>query len=475
MTYLTRRATLARRCGCPGRRLAPPCPAAAGADPGGRRDAAQIRDRGRCEAAGAAPLQVRPGRRDALPREHEEVHRAPPASRSPSAARAGRTSARRPPSPPMSAAGPTWSSPGRRTRHLFSNKLLPLTDLADYLGKKYGGWFPVAEIYGKSTDGQWIAMPVGGSGSTMVYRKSWVKEAGFDKVPADFPGFLELCQALKRTGHPAGFALGNAVGDGGWTDWVLWGFDSAAGRRERPGHHRQRADARGARLRQGSSTTPSSRARSPGSTRRTTRPSSPASAALTSNGISVYYAAKNSQDAGVKALAQDIEHADFPVGPVGKPTQGALVINSIVFAYTPYPNAASEYLRFMMEQEQYVPWQQASIGYWCHPLAAYDANPVWTDDPKVDALSRRHAQRAASRATRAGPARPRPRPRPTWWSCRCSPRSAPARPRPRTRPPRPSAGPSATSARPDPAAFAEVARPHGPPLLHHARKRPSNA
>src|SRR5215213_6858203 len=99
--------------------------------------------------------------------------------------------------------------------HLFSNKLLPLTDLAEYLGKKYGGWFPVAEIYGKSPDGQWIAMPVGGSGSTVVYRKSWVNEAGFDKVPGDFAGFLELCRALMRTGHPAGFALGNAVGDGG--------------------------------------------------------------------------------------------------------------------------------------------------------------------------------------------------------------------------------------------------------------------
>ena len=36
-----------------------------------------------------------------------------------------------------------------------------------------------------------------------------------------------------------------------------------------------------------------------------------------------------------------------------------------------------------MEQEQYAAWQQASIGYWCHPLQAYDANPVWSQDPKV--------------------------------------------------------------------------------------------
>jgi multiple sugar transport system substrate-binding protein len=36
----------------------------------------------------------------------------------------------------------------------------------------------------------------------------------------------------------------------------------------------------------------------------------------------------------------------------------------------------------MMEKDQYEPWQQASIGYVTHPLQAYDANPIWTSDPK---------------------------------------------------------------------------------------------
>jgi hypothetical protein len=36
----------------------------------------------------------------------------------------------------------------------------------------------------------------------------------------------------------------------------------------------------------------------------------------------------------------------------------------------------------MMEKEQYVPWQEASIGYVCHPLAAYESSAFWTADPK---------------------------------------------------------------------------------------------
>ncbi len=47
-----------------------------------------------------------------------------------------------------------------------------MDDLANYLGAKYGGWFPVAKHYGTNAKGQWISLPLGGSGSTMVYRRS---------------------------------------------------------------------------------------------------------------------------------------------------------------------------------------------------------------------------------------------------------------------------------------------------------------
>ena len=69
-------------------------------------------------------------------------------------------------------------------------------------------------------------------------------------------------------------------------------------------------------------------------------------------------------------MAKDIQHANFPVGLDGKSRELNLVFPMMIFKYTKFPNAAKEYLRFMMEREQYVPWQEASIGYVCHPLAA---------------------------------------------------------------------------------------------------------
>ena len=81
-------------------------------------------------------------------------------------------------------------------------------------------------------------------------------------------------------------------------------------------------------------------------------------------------------------MAKDIGHANFPVGPVGKPTELHLAFPMMIFKYSKYPNAAKEYLRFMMEKEQYVPWQEASIGYVTQPRVAYESNPIWTSDPK---------------------------------------------------------------------------------------------
>ena len=103
---------------------------------------------------------------------------------------------------------------------------------------------------------------------------------------------------------------------------------------------------------------------------------------VTANGISIYYAAKNSPDPKVKEIAADTQHANFPIGPVGVPTEFNLFFNQMIMKYTKYPKAAKEFLRFMMETEQYSPWMQASIGYIGHPLKAYEAHPIWTSDPK---------------------------------------------------------------------------------------------
>ena len=81
-------------------------------------------------------------------------------------------------------------------------------------------------------------------------------------------------------------------------------------------------------------------------------------------------------------MAADIYHAPYPIGPVGEPTESHLFFNQMIFKYTKYPQAAKEFLRFMMEQEQFDAWLTGAGGYIAHPLRAYEKSSIWSVDPK---------------------------------------------------------------------------------------------
>lgn len=266
--------------------------------------------------------------------------------------------------------------------HLYPEKLIDLTDLAEYLGKKYGGWFPAARAYGTTAKGKWIGLPLGAGGALINYRVSWVKEAGFDKVPTNFDDYLKLCQALQKNNHPPGFALSHATGDSEtWMHNMLWGFGGKLVDDQNKVAINSPETVKAIEyVQQLSKTFIEGTAAWSGVSNNNAFLEGKIS--LTSNGISIYYAAKNSTDPAKKAVFADMDHSPMPIGPIGRPTELHLLTQAFVFKYSKYPNAAKEFLRFMWEREQYEPWQAASIGYISHPLKAYNDNKFWNDDPK---------------------------------------------------------------------------------------------
>jgi multiple sugar transport system substrate-binding protein len=265
--------------------------------------------------------------------------------------------------------------------HQYPDKLLNLSDVYNYLDKKYEGWYDVAKKFSTRGRNQ-ISVVLGSPGSKMVYRKSHLAAAGFNSFPNDFPGLLECCKALKAKGTPAGFALGNAVGDAnGWCHWLVWS------------HGGKMVDEKDKVVINSPETVKALEYVKqlyetfiPGTLSwldiNNNKAFVDGQLSLTNNGISIYYAAKTSNDPKLKEMALDIEHANYPIGPVGKPTEVNLTVPAMVFKYTKFPNAAKDYIRFMMEKEQYEPWQTASIGYFSHPLKAYEKSSIWTVDPK---------------------------------------------------------------------------------------------
>jgi multiple sugar transport system substrate-binding protein len=262
--------------------------------------------------------------------------------------------------------------------HLYPDAMLDLTDVADHLGAKHGGWYPIAEEYSKRND-QWISLPYTFSGNFLNYRISQVKNVGFDTFPDNTDDFLRMMVELKKAGTPGGFALGNASGDGNcWAHWVLWshggqlvdendnlvlnspetvaGLEYVAklGKTFIPGvaswldGHNNKAFLQGA-------------------------------CSVSNNGISIYAAAVRE---GLTEIAEDMDHAYWPTAP-GQPVREFHVCFPMtVYKHTKYPNACKALLAWLMDAGQYDQFLEASVGYLSHTLKAYNDNPVWTADPK---------------------------------------------------------------------------------------------
>jgi multiple sugar transport system substrate-binding protein len=262
--------------------------------------------------------------------------------------------------------------------HLFPAKCVDLTDVADYLGKKYGGWVPSAVTYGKSGN-KWIGIPVAYNGNVMNYRKSSMQKAGFKEFPKTTDEFLAYAKATKAQNTPGGMALGHASGDGNaWVHWVLWAFGGNL------------VDAKDKVIINSPETEKAlTYARqlyenfAPGTASWNDSFNNKAFLAgeihWTNNGVSIYASAK----AEKKDMAADIEHALWPVGPIGKPTEFHVAYPILIMTYSKVPQASKAFIAFMMESANLDPWVQKSVGYLTPGLTAYEKNPVWTSDPKL--------------------------------------------------------------------------------------------
>jgi multiple sugar transport system substrate-binding protein len=244
--------------------------------------------------------------------------------------------------------------------HLFPQRCVDVTDVADYLGKKYGGWVDSAQKYGKSGD-KWIAIPVCYSGALLNYRINASKKAGFSEFPKTTDAFLEYAKAMKANGTPGGFALGHASGDGNtWVHWNLWSFGGNA------------VDANDKVIINSPETEKAlTYAKQlyehmiPGTASWNDSFNNKAFLAnevhWTNNGISIYVAANN--DPTKKEIAEDMNHAYFPVGPIGRPTELHLMYPILAMNYTKYPQASKALMAFMLEADQFNKWIAAARGY----------------------------------------------------------------------------------------------------------------
>lgn len=261
---------------------------------------------------------------------------------------------------------------------IYPDKLVDVTDVAEELGDNNGGWYDAARDYGYSKkQGHWIAVPVGAPGNAIVHRKSWVQAAGFETVPEDLDNFLKLCQKLKKNGHPPGFALGHDVADANtWTHWLLWAFGGKQVDAENKVaiNSKETSDALDYARGLHETMIPGVSAWSGSSNNRAFLGGK---ISLTQNGNSIWFVAQEQ----FPKLKDDVGNAANPVGPVGHPTTFNAVTQLFIYKYSAYPNAAKEYIRFMLMKENGAKWINAMKGYVTPGLKGYRDLSVWTENP----------------------------------------------------------------------------------------------
>ena len=215
-----------------------------------------------------------------------------------------------------------------------------------------------------------------------------MKKAGFSNFPATTTELLEYARATKANDTPGGFALGHATGDGNcWVYWCLWA------------HGGNMVDKNDKVILNSPETE-----RALNFAKALYENMIPGVAAWndasnnkaflggeihwTDNTVSIYVSAKN--DPSKKDIAEDMDHANWPIGPVGKPTELGEALPLLAMSYTKYPQACKALMAFMMEADQFNKWLEAAQGFLTHSLNAYDANPVWTSgDGRVHESYRR--------------------------------------------------------------------------------------
>ena len=122
----------------------------------------------------------------------------------------------------MSAAAPTSSTAGTTTRTstLRSCSTSPIS--ANYLGQKYGGWYAGRREVRQARTASWISLPLGAAGAKIVYRKSWVKEAGLRRLAEGHRRVPEALPGAEGQGHTrraSRSAMRSATPTAGATGW----------------------------------------------------------------------------------------------------------------------------------------------------------------------------------------------------------------------------------------------------------------
>ena len=261
---------------------------------------------------------------------------------------------------------------------LFDDKLVDVSDIAEEIGKKNGGWYDSAKE-AVIVNGKWKAIPFGNVGQIMNWRTDWFEEVGIKEFPDTWDAFLEAGTKLKKAGHPFGLELGHGFGDNhGWLYPLLWSY---GGREVEPDGKTIVIDSdetaravdycrklfHNAILEDCLGWTDVSNNKAWMSEQ----------ISCTNNAESIlWFAKKQFPDIG-KVTQQSLN----PQGPKGR-FHILAPWSHAIYTFSPNIKAAKDFLVWLNEPKQIEGWYASADSYYAPYLHAYDDAPLWHVEPR---------------------------------------------------------------------------------------------
>ncbi len=273
----------------------------------------------------------------------------------------------------------------RTWNHLYKDHLVDLTEEAEEVGRRGGGYEPYVITSGKVGD-RWVGIPIGFTNGTINYRISAFKQAGVPnaedgtKLDLTYDEYHAIAKRCKAAGRPFGQALGHSPGDpAGFSYPYMWahgameiGKDGKSiafnvpefvdGMRRFIQAWKDGYDETGL----GWDDNSNNRAFLAGQI------------SATHNGSSIYSVALKQQP----EIAKDMNHMLMPKGPAGR----FYILETRTMAILKNSKnipAAKEFLKWWFQDEQFNAWWRIQEGYQLPHVKKLADDPVWFKDPKI--------------------------------------------------------------------------------------------
>lgn len=268
---------------------------------------------------------------------------------------------------------------------LYADLCIDLDDIAADVGDKFGPWVPFAEQFAVH-DGHWKVLPWWVQAHGLLYRLDWFRDVGYETFPGTWSDLMDAGEKLKSAGHPMGFSLGHAIGDGNqFVLSVLWSFGGQA------------LSADGSEVTLDSQETRDSiefmkefyeKALDPAVTSWDDASNNRAylaeAVSCTNNSPSIYAAALAENE----PLAKVSDHGVYPAGPAKQAAW--LELNTLgIYNFSQNQEAAKDLIRHLTTEDVWLPWLQLGVANNIPPLDGLLSrqNMPWHVDPKLTAIA----------------------------------------------------------------------------------------